>query len=118
MSTGTTRTLKSFTKPDQVIDMERGKIEILALAEGGVGRATFHPGWKWSTHEKPVVDGGDFCEVPHFVYLVKGHLHIVLRDGEEFDLREGDVATLPAGHDGWVVGDETAIMLDFAGIAK
>jgi uncharacterized cupin superfamily protein len=68
--------------------------------------------------EKPVVGGGEFCEVPHFVYLVSGKLHIVMSDGEEFDLTAGDVATLPAGHDGWVVGNDQVVMLDFGGVAK
>jgi mannose-6-phosphate isomerase-like protein (cupin superfamily) len=109
---------KNLGTPEQVVDMERGKIEIVSIAGGGIGRATFQPGWKWSVHERPVVGGGEFCDVPHFVYIVAGQLHIVMADGEQFDLRAGEVATLPAGHDGWVVGDETAVMLDFSGVAK
>ena len=41
-----------------------------------------------------------------------------MSDGEEFDITAGDVATLPAGHDGWVVGNEQVVMVDFAGVAK
>ena len=109
---------KSLDSPDQVLKMERGKIDIVEIAGGGVGRATFEPGWKWSEHEKPVVEGGDYCEAPHFVYIAAGQLHVVFSDGEELDLRAGDIATIPAGHDGWVVGDEPVTMLDFSGVAK
>jgi quercetin dioxygenase-like cupin family protein len=109
---------KSLESPDQVLNMEHGKIDIVEIAGAGVGRATFQPGWKWSDHEKPVVDGGDYCEVPHFVYLAQGQLKIVFSDGKELDLKAGDVATLPAGHDGWVVGDQPAVMLDFGAVAK
>lgn len=109
---------KSLESPDQVLKMEHGKIDIIEIAGAGVGRATFQPGWKWSEHEKPVVGGGDFCEVPHFVYLAQGQLKIVFSDGVELDLKAGDVATLPAGHDGWVVGDQPAVMLDFGAVAK
>jgi hypothetical protein len=98
--------------------MEKGSIDIVSIGGGGIGRATFQPGWKWSTHERPVVNGGKFCAVPHFVYMVAGSLHIVMSDGEEFDLHAGDVATLPAGHDGWVTGNEPAVMLDFSGVAQ
>lgn len=110
----------SVNAPNQVLNMEhgKGKIDIVHIAGGGVGRATFEPGWKWSEHEKPVVGGGDYCEVPHFVYLVAGRLHVVMSDGSEFDLNEGDVATIPAGHDGWVVGDKAVTMFDFGGVAK
>jgi mannose-6-phosphate isomerase-like protein (cupin superfamily) len=98
--------------------MDRGQIDVVEIAGGGVGRATFDPGWKWSEHEKPVVDGGDYCDVAHFVYIAAGRLHVVFADGGELDLEAGDVATIPAGHDGWVVGDEPATMFDFGGVAK
>jgi len=109
---------KSLNAPDQKVEMENGQIDIVEIAGAGVGRATFQPGWKWSVHEKPVVNGGDYCEVPHFVYLAEGQLHIVFSDGGEMDLRAGDIATLPAGHDGWVVGNQPAVMLDFGAVAK
>lgn len=109
---------KSLEAPDQVVKMERGRFDIVEIAGGGVGRATFEPGWKWSEHEKPVVGGGDYCDVPHFVYLASGELHVVFADGAEIDLKAGDIATIPAGHDGWVVGQEPAVMLDFGAIAK
>jgi quercetin dioxygenase-like cupin family protein len=111
--------LKSMNRPDQTIDMELGRIEVASIDGVAIGRATFEPGWRWSTHEKPVVgEVSDYCQVPHFAYLVSGRLHIVMSDGEEFDMRPGDVAILPAGHDGWVVGDEQAVMLDFGALAK
>lgn len=110
---------KSLGTPDQVLSMEKGRIDIVAIGDAGVGRATFQPGWKWSVHEKPVVEAeGDYCEVPHFVYLAEGQLKIVFQDGKELDLKAGDVAMLPAGHDGWVVGDEAAVMVDFGAVAK
>ncbi|HLB23783.1 MAG TPA: cupin domain-containing protein [Dehalococcoidia bacterium] len=108
----------SLDAPNQVLNMEHGRIEIVHIAGAGVGRATFQPGWKWSEHEKPVVGGGEYCEVPHFVFLAAGQLHVVMADGSEFDLNEGDIATIPAGHDGWVVGDKPVTMIDFGGIAK
>lgn len=108
----------SLYAPDQVLRMEHARIDIVHIAGAGVGRATFEPGWKWSEHEKPVVGGGEYCEDPHFVYLAAGQLHVVMSDGSEFDLNEGDIATIPAGHDGWVVGDKPVTMLDFGGVAK
>ncbi len=34
-------------------------------------------------------------------------------DGTEFDCRPGDVSLLPSGHDAWVVGDESAVLIQF-----
>ncbi|MHA6525973.1 hypothetical protein [Tessaracoccus sp. G1721] len=35
--------------------------------------------------------------------------------GGEFEVGAGDVNLLPPGHDGWVVGDEPAVVVDWGG---
>lgn len=109
---------KSLDTPDQVLKMDLGKINIVEIAGADVRRATYEPGWKWSLHQRPVVNGGEYCDVSHFIYLAAGHFHVVFADGSELDVKAGDVATLPAGHNGWVVGDEPVIMIDFGDVAK
>ena len=112
-----TAVVKSFAKPDQVLDMERGRIDIVALGAAGVGRATFAPGWRWAEHEKPAVGAtGNFCDVPHVAYQASGRLHVVMSDGQEFETEAGQVVVLPAGHDGWVVGDEPVTLIDFGAL--
>jgi hypothetical protein len=37
-------------------------------------------------------------------------------DGTERDFKAGDVSLLKAGHDGWVVGDEPVVVIDFQGM--
>ena len=46
--------LKSMNSPDEVRKIEKGKIELVKVAGASVGRATFEPGWKWSTCVKPI----------------------------------------------------------------
>jgi len=41
-----------------------------------------------------------------------------MADGTEMDLLPGDVATVPAGHDAWVVGDEPCVFLDFGAAVR
>jgi hypothetical protein len=36
-------------------------------------------------------------------------------DGTELIAGPGDVTSLPPGHDGWVVGDEPAVVIDWHG---
>jgi hypothetical protein len=38
-----------------------------------------------------------------------------MRDGTEFDIAAGDVASVPPGHDAWVVGDEPVTGIEFVG---
>jgi quercetin dioxygenase-like cupin family protein len=105
---------KGFGSSDEVRTFEKGKIEILKINGGVVGRLTLEPGWRWSTHVKPIA-GTELCEAPHFQYVISGRLHVVMEDGSEFDLRPGDVSYLPAGHDAWVVGNEPVVGVDWEG---
>jgi hypothetical protein len=42
--------LKRFDHPDEVRTFEKGKFEIVRIGNMTLGRATYEPGWKWSTH--------------------------------------------------------------------
>jgi uncharacterized cupin superfamily protein len=41
-------------------------------------------------------------------------MHIVHQDGTETEITAGDAYTIEPGHDGWVVGDEPAVSIEFA----
>jgi hypothetical protein len=107
--------MKSFTKPDEVRTFPKGKLELVNIGGAVVGRATFQPGWKWSTSLQPIVKTKS-CEAPHFQYHVSGTLKILMDDGTEFVCKAGDVSLLPEGHDGWVIGDEPVVVVDFQGM--
>jgi hypothetical protein len=36
-------------------------------------------------------------------------------DGTEFIATQGDITSLPSGHDAWVVGDEPVVVVDWFG---
>jgi hypothetical protein len=107
--------LKSFSKPDEVREFPLGKVELINVGGAMIGRATFQPGWKWSTHVMPLAKTKS-CEAPHYQYHVSGILHIVMDDGTILECRPGDISLLPEGHDAWVVGDEPAVVVDFQGM--
>lgn len=108
--------MKSFSKPDEVRTFPLGKVELINIGGSTIGRATFLPGWRWSTSVKPLVNTKS-CEAPHFQYHISGTLKVVMDDGTEFECKPGDISLLPMGHDGWVVGDEPVITVDFQGMA-
>jgi hypothetical protein len=107
--------MKSFGKPDEVREFPKGRLELIKVGGATVGRAIFEPGWRWSTSLQPLVKTKS-CEAPHFQYHVSGVLKILMDDGTEFECKPGDVSLLPSGHDGWVVGDEPAVVVDFQGM--
>ncbi len=107
--------LKHFTKPDEVRNFPKGKLEIVNIGGAVIGRATFEPGWRWSTSIQPLVNTKS-CEAPHFQYHVSGTLMVKMDDGTQIECKPGDVSLLPTGHDGWVVGDEPVVIVDFQGM--
>lgn len=107
--------VKSFKSPDEVRTFEKGKVELVKIGGAMVGRGEFQPGWKWSKHVKPIAKTNS-CEAPHFQYQLSGVMHVVMDDGTERDIKAGEVSSLPMGHDGWVVGHEPVVVVDFQGM--
>jgi hypothetical protein len=107
--------LKSFGKPEEVRDFPKGRVDLLKVGGATVGRATFEPGWRWSTSVQPIAKTKS-CEAPHFQYHVSGVLMVLMDDGTELECKPGDVSLLPSGHDAWVVGNEPAVVVDFQGM--
>jgi len=107
-------TVKTLDKPDEVRGFEKGRLELVNIAGRTVGRAVFEPGWKWSSHMKPIAKTKS-CEAPHFGYQVSGRMQVVMDDGTELVVKPGDVMNIPPGHDAWVLGDEPVVVVDFQG---
>jgi quercetin dioxygenase-like cupin family protein len=109
---------KSLDSPEETRPFEegKGKLELVNLQGGSVGRATFEPGWQWSKHVKPIA-GTESCQSAHVAYFVSGQMKVVMDDGEEMDYGPGDFAIMPPGHDAWTVGDEACVVIDWQGFA-
>ena len=103
-----------FAHPDEVRTFPNGHADIINTAEGAIGRLVLEPGWRWSTDLKPVA-GTEWCEAPHFQYHVSGRLLVHMADGTEFEAGPGELTSLPAGHDAWVVGGDPVVAVDFYG---
>ncbi|WP_433756797.1 cupin domain-containing protein [Nocardia sp. CA-135398] len=109
---------KSFDKPEEtrLFEEGKGKLDLVNLDGGPVGRAVFEPGWRWSQHVKPIAQT-DSCEAAHMGYCLSGRLMVAMNDGEQQEYGPGDFMIVPPGHDAWVVGDEPCVMLDWQGVA-
>jgi hypothetical protein len=85
----------------------------LSLGAFKVMRGVLQPGFKWSEHIKPLVQT-DSCQVEHNAILLSGRIKTVMEDGSEMEIGPGDAYVTPPGHDAWVVGDETAVGIEFS----
>ena len=106
-----------FAQPDEVREFPHGRLEIVKVGGAEIGRLILEPGWRWSNDVKPIA-GTELCEAPHMQYHVSGRLHVLMGDGTEFEAGPGDVTSLPQGHDGWVVGNEPVVVVDWFGASN
>jgi class 3 adenylate cyclase len=73
------------------------------------------PGWRWSTDVRPTV-GGEWCQARHVGFIVSGRLGIDFSDGGSMVFGPGDVFDVPPGHDGYTVGDEPVVQIEWTGL--
>jgi hypothetical protein len=104
---------KSLGAADDVVRFMRGRVEVVHLPGAVVARAIFEPGWRWSEDVKSIA-GTDTCQAQHLGYLISGRFHVRMDDGTERDFAPGDAHVVGPGHDAWVVGNEPAVIVDFA----
>ena len=69
--------LKRFTSPDETRSFEKGTFEVVRLGGLTVGRASYEPGWKWSTHVGPLV-GLSLCQVAHVGMVMAGRAMVAM----------------------------------------
>jgi len=107
--------LKRFETPDETRALEHGTFELVHLGGVTIGRATYQPGWKWSTHVGPGL-GLRRCSVEHVGLVLSGAATAAFDDGTVIELRAGQLFYIPpVPHDSWVLGDEPYVSLHFAG---
>ena len=103
---------KSFDKPDERGTPPKARVDTVKLGDIAVTRTTYEPGWRWSSHIKPIV-GTESCKKHHFVYCLSGRMGVMLDDGSKLEYGSGDIVEIPPGHDGWTIGNEPAVLLEF-----
>ena len=108
-------------KPDPVLAPVRGaerrqvghvKLEVGRAGAARVKRMIYPAGFHWAKDMKAVV-GTELCMHAHVGFLVRGEIHIEYEDGCVVEFKAPQVVAIEPGHDGWVVGRESVVMIEF-----
>lgn len=108
------RYVRSFSSPDELIELESLRSELVTLGGITVSHDVYAPGWRWSTHVRPIV-GTERCEVPHTLVILRGRFGFLLGDGTTFEAGALSLVDIPGGHDAWVLGDDPAEIITWSG---
>src|SRR5437762_13692667 len=110
--------IKNVRSPEEKRPFQdKGNAAVVNVGGHPVLFGTFEPGWKWSSHVKPIA-GTESCQATHLLYCISGRMKIVMADGTEGEIGPGDVASIAPGHDAWTVGDATSVAVDVGGYSQ
>jgi hypothetical protein len=88
------------------------RLDVAAAGAARVKRMIYPAGFRWSQAMKPIV-GTDRCMHAHVGFLAKGEIHIEYADGCVVEFKAPQVVAIDPGHDGWVVGKEPVVLIEF-----
>jgi EutQ-like cupin domain len=106
--------LKAFENPDETRHFEKGRFDLVHIGTMTIGRASYEPGWKWSTHVGQAA-GEQLCDIGHIGLVMSGRAMVAMKDGKQIELKAGDLFYIAPGHDSWVIGNEPYVSLHFLG---
>jgi class 3 adenylate cyclase len=105
---------KKLDAPDELVEFPGIVEQIVDIGDLTVARVVQQPGWRWSKDMRSVVEG-EWCEAHHVGVILSGRQGFVFRDGSKLEVGPGEVYDIPPGHDGFTVGDEPAVMIEWSG---
>ena len=88
------------------------QLDVVRAGDCRVKRMIYPPGFRWSRDMKAVV-GTELCQHAHVGFLARGQIHIQYADGCTLEFAAPQAVAIEPGHDGWVVGSEPAVMIEF-----
>ena len=106
---------KNLMRPDHTLEFPGIEVQQVDVGDLTVGRIVTQPGWRWSTHVRPHV-GGEWCEARHVGVVLSGRFEVVMRDGTTLQFGPDDVFEIPPGHDGYTLGDEPCVQVEWSGL--
>lgn len=105
----------SLDRPDELVEFPSVTSQFVDVGDFTVGRLVTEPGWRWSTHMRPIV-GGDWCQARHVGVVLSGQLGVDFPDGSSVVFGPNDVFDVPPGHDGYTVGEEPCVQIEWSGL--
>ena len=88
------------------------RLDVGRAGAARVKRMIYPPGFHWAKDMKPVT-GTDLCMHAHVGFLARGEIHIEYADGCVVEHKAPQIVAIEPGHDGWVVGKESVVMIEF-----
>ncbi|WP_226183963.1 hypothetical protein [Hymenobacter nitidus] len=87
-------------------------VDVVRTGAARVKRIVYPVGFRWSQNLKAIM-GTPLCMHAHVGFLAQGQISIQYADGVLETFVAPQAVAIEPGHDGWVVGEEPAILIEF-----
>ena len=87
------------------------QVDVVQTGAARIKRMIYPPGFAWSRDLKAAM-GTDLCQHAHVGFLAQGEIHVHYGDGCVEKYRAPQAVAVTPGHDGHVIGDEPAVMIE------
>jgi hypothetical protein len=87
------------------------QVDVVRTGDARVKRVIYQPGFRWSTHMR-LVTQTERCMHAHVGFLAQGRIQVEYADGCVKSFEAPQAIAIEPGHDGWVVGDEPAVLIE------
>jgi len=97
---------------DEHHDLGGVQVDIARAGTARVKRMIYPPGFNWATHLSPAI-GSKLCMHAHVGFMARGQINVRFADGCVVEYKAPQFVKVEPGHEGWVVGDEPAVLIEF-----
>jgi class 3 adenylate cyclase len=109
--------IRNFDAPDETVRFGGVTEDLVSIGGITIARSVQPVGWRWRDHFQPLV-GGEWCQAHHIGIVLAGRQAVLLQDGTELEYGPGDLYDTPPGHDGWTIGEEDCLLLEWSGMRR
>jgi hypothetical protein len=87
-------------------------VDIAQTGNVRVKRMIYQPGFSWA-RDLATSMGSKLCMHAHVGFMAKGQINVRFADGCVVEYKAPQFVAVEPGHEGWVVGDEPAVLIEF-----
>jgi hypothetical protein len=88
------------------------EVDVFTAGTARVKRMIYPPGFNWAANFSEQ-GGGKLCMHTHVGFMAKGQINVRFADGCVAEYKAPQFVAVEPGHEGWVVGDEPAVLIEF-----
>jgi len=88
------------------------QVDVARVGAARVKRMIYPPGFHWAKHLSEVM-GSKYCMHAHVGFMAHGQINVRFADGCVVEYKAPKFVQVEPEHEGWVVGDEPAVLIEF-----